>query len=136
MRKTKKEEKQIKHRIIKARLKEDQEAMPDGTMRMAREMPTALIDWNRQQFQQPIRNGATMANVGDFSKGLCPHKTSPAELQRNTGAILEGDLDRTAVHHHEIPFYEALQSTTNEVPEKILEKYTEKVVGRVIIMLV
>ena len=119
----KKEEIQIKHRIIKARLKEDQVTltyaeMPDGAMMMSEEMTPSLVDWNRKHFQQPIRNGVTMANGGAFSKGLHPHKTSPAELQRNTHSILEDDLDKTAVQHHELPFYDALHSTTNEVLEK------------------
>ena len=100
--------------------------LPDGTMKMGKEMTTALVDWNRQHFQQPIRNGATVANGETFSKGLHPHETSPAELQSNTWAILEGNLDRTAVQHHELPFYNALCSTTNEVLREILEEYKEK----------
>ena len=35
-------------------------------------------------------------------------------------------MDRTVIQPHEIPFYEALQSTTNEVLEKISEGYTHK----------
>ena len=116
----------MNHKIIKARSKEDRGAltcteMPDGTMRI-----TALVAWNRQHFQQPIRNGATAAIRGDFSTGLRPHETSPAKQQSNTRAILEGNLDRTAVQYHEIRFYDALRSTTNEVLEKISEEYTEK----------
>ena len=43
------------------------EEIPDGTMKMGKEMTTALVDWNRQQFQQPFRNGATAVNGEAFS---------------------------------------------------------------------
>ena len=121
----------MKHKRIKARVKEDQVPltcveMLDGNMKMGEGMTMALVEWNMQQFQQPIRNGAIAANAEAFSKGLRPHEMSIEELHSNTRAILEGNLDRTEVQHHELHLYDALWSTTNEVLEKILEEYTEK----------
>ena len=48
------------------------------------------------------------------------------EVHNNTRAILEGTLDRTIVQNHELPFYDALRNTTNEVLETIPEEYMEK----------
>ena len=100
--------------------------MLDGSMKMGEEMTTVLVEWNRQHFQQPIRNGATTANGGAFSKELQPHETSIEEIHNNTRAILEGTLDRTIVQNHEFPFYDALHRTTNELLETISEECKEK----------
>ena len=121
----------MKHKIIKARLKEDRVAltcmeMLDGTMKMGKGTTRALEDWNRKHFQQPIRNGVTAANGGAFSKGLRPHETSPTELHSNTHAILKGILDRNAVQHHELPICNAFCSTTNEILVKNIKGKTRK----------
>ena len=65
----------MKHKIIKARVKEDRVAltcmeMLDGNMKMGEGMTTALVEWIIKHFQQPIRNGAIAANEEAFSKGL------------------------------------------------------------------
>ena len=67
----------MKHKIIKVRIKEDRVAltcveMLDRSMKMGKEMTTALVEWNRQHFQQPQRNGATSANGEAFRKA-CDH---------------------------------------------------------------
>ena len=41
--------------------------MPERTMKAGNAMAAALVDWNRQHFQQPISNVATTANGGIFS---------------------------------------------------------------------
>ena len=121
----------MKHKRIKARVKEDQVPltcveMLDGNMKMGEGMTMALVEWNMQQFQQPIRNGAIAANAEAFSKGLRPHETTIEELHNNTRAILEGTFDRKLLQNHELPFYDALRSTTSEVLEMISEELTEK----------
>ena len=55
------EEMQMKHKIIKARVIEDRVAltcveMLDGSMQMGKGMTMALVEWNRQHFQQPSSN--------------------------------------------------------------------------------
>ena len=128
----KKEIIQMKHKIIKARVKEDQVAltcveMLDRCMKMGKETTTTLVECNMQHFQQPIRNGATAAKGGEaFSKGLRPHETLIGELSNNSWANFGGTLDKTVVQNHELPFYDALRSTTNKVLGMILEEYTEK----------
>ena len=121
----------MKHKIIKARIKEERGAltcaeMLDGRMKIGKEMTTALVEWNRQHSQQLKRNGATTVNGEAFSKGLRPHLTTIEELHNNTRAILEGTFDRKLLQNHELPFYDALRSTTSEVLEMISEELTEK----------
>ena len=100
--------------------------MLDGGMKMGNEITMVLVEWNRQHFQQPQRNGATSANGEAFGKGPRPHEMTIKELHNNTQAILEGALDRTVVQNHELPFYNALRSTNSEVLETIPEEITEK----------
>ena len=64
--------------------------MPDRMTKIGKEMTTALVDWNKQHFQQPIVNGATAADGGIFSRGLCLHNSSPEDLQQHTRTILAG----------------------------------------------
>ena len=98
MRVTSKELKKMKHKIIKAQIKEDLVAvtwveMLDGSMKICEGMTMMLVERNRQHFQISIRNGGTAANGEAFSKGLRPHETSNEELHKNTRAILEDTLD-------------------------------------------
>ena len=100
-------------------------------------MPNAFVTYNAHHFQQPIRNGATAADGGDFCNGLRAYQTTDVDLSNNTYDILRGEIAESTIKESEVPFYNSFKCTpqpittiSKEIPFRAFKRYWTTIVER------
>jgi len=100
-------------------------------------MTNAFVTYNAHQFQQPIRNGATAADGGDFCNGLRAYQTTDADLSNNTYDILRGEIAESTIKESEVPFYESIKcdpqpltTIREEIPFNDFKRYWATIIEK------
>ena len=109
---------QQNHRIIQWQLKQARTQLKcvigeDRQQILGSAMPNAFVIYNAHHFQQPIRNGATTADGGDFCNGLRAYQTTDVDLLNNTFAIYEGRLQNPPSKNRKCPSMKASSAIHN-----------------------